>query len=363
MPHEEIAISTPGRICLFGEHQDYLMLPVIAVAISLRLTIRGTRHAGPEVHLSLPDIGSSEIMHLNNGLAYTRERDYFRSGIRVMKRHGFTFSEGVNCAVHGSIPINAGTSSSTALVVSWIHFLGLASDQRTLLSPMHCAHIAHEAEVTEFGEPGGMMDHYSTALGGTIMIDFTPSFRIRRVSLPAIPIVLGNSREPKDTRKILARVKNRMIAIAADLSLGRNSRSLEGLTPESAQKLKGRLSSDDFALLAATVDNHRLTRAAATILESARPDMSGLANLMNLHQDNLRNILHISTPKIDRMIDASLAAGAISAKINGSGGGGCMFALAPGCAEQVAESIEREGGTAYVVSVDTGTKMDSGVIL
>ena len=36
-------ISTPGRICLFGEHQDYLGLPVIAMAISLRVRIVGKK--------------------------------------------------------------------------------------------------------------------------------------------------------------------------------------------------------------------------------------------------------------------------------------------------------------------------------
>ncbi|HAO48430.1 MAG TPA: GHMP kinase, partial [Runella sp.] len=34
-------ISTPGRICLFGEHQDYLGLPVVAAAISRRISIEG----------------------------------------------------------------------------------------------------------------------------------------------------------------------------------------------------------------------------------------------------------------------------------------------------------------------------------
>ena len=36
-------IVTPGRICLFGEHQDYLGLPVIAMAISLRISIVGEK--------------------------------------------------------------------------------------------------------------------------------------------------------------------------------------------------------------------------------------------------------------------------------------------------------------------------------
>jgi galactokinase len=29
------SISSPGRICLFGEHQDYLGLPVIPMAINI----------------------------------------------------------------------------------------------------------------------------------------------------------------------------------------------------------------------------------------------------------------------------------------------------------------------------------------
>jgi galactokinase len=32
-----IHTSTPGRIYLFGEHQDYLGLPVIAIAINKRV--------------------------------------------------------------------------------------------------------------------------------------------------------------------------------------------------------------------------------------------------------------------------------------------------------------------------------------
>jgi galactokinase len=45
-----VIISTPGRICLFGEHQDYLGLPVIAMAISLRATIRGDKRTDKKSH-------------------------------------------------------------------------------------------------------------------------------------------------------------------------------------------------------------------------------------------------------------------------------------------------------------------------
>ena len=35
----QVISSAPGRICLFGEHQDYLGLPVIAMAVDLRFYI------------------------------------------------------------------------------------------------------------------------------------------------------------------------------------------------------------------------------------------------------------------------------------------------------------------------------------
>jgi galactokinase len=55
------------------------------------------------------------------------------------------------------------------------------------------------------------------------------------------------------------------------------------------------------------------------------------------------------------MIEAALEAGALGAKINGSGGGGCMFAYAPKDPEKVVAAIEKEGGKAYMITVDKGT--------
>ena len=49
-------IITPGRICLFGEHQDYLGLPVIALAISLRSSITATKRRDKKIIID-PGIG------------------------------------------------------------------------------------------------------------------------------------------------------------------------------------------------------------------------------------------------------------------------------------------------------------------
>ena len=160
-----LAISTPGRICLFGEHQDYLYLPVIPAAISLRIRIEGRRRSDSLVRLSLPDINSEESFRLDENLQYNKKRDYFKSVVNVLHRRGFEFLCGFDCEVRSRIPIQAGTSSSSALNVGWTHFLTRMSEHAVTLTPEVIARYAHEAEVIEFNEPGGMMDHLSTAFG------------------------------------------------------------------------------------------------------------------------------------------------------------------------------------------------------
>ncbi|SVA31138.1 uncharacterized protein METZ01_LOCUS83992, partial [marine metagenome] len=139
-------ISTPGRICLFGEHQDYLGLPVIAMAITLRAELRGEKRSDQKVVVHKPDIGETEIFSLND-LAYQKPRDYFKSGIIVSKKAGFTFSTGFECEITSDIPISAGTSSSSAITVSWIHFLSQMADEPVHLSKQKIGSLSYQTEV------------------------------------------------------------------------------------------------------------------------------------------------------------------------------------------------------------------------
>ncbi len=353
-----LKVSSPGRVCLFGEHQDYLGLPVIASAISLRIYIDGSLKDGGEAVIHLPDINDQEAFSLSGQIPYVKERDYFRSSVNVMKKHGYTFSRGIECTLRGEIPINAGTSSSSALVVTWINFLARASDQSIGLSPEVIAQYAYEAEVLEFSEPGGMMDHYSTAVGGVIFLDTYPGTSVKEISPNLGTFVLGNSGEPKDTKFVLARVKNQIQRVVKELKESYSDFSLRSVGEDKIEKYAGKLTKEQVELLRGTVKNRDLTWKALSTLSQDHVDRSKVGELMNEHQDVLRDILKISTPKIDRMIAASLDAGAYGGKINGSGGGGCMFAYAPENASEVKAAIEKEGGEAYIISVAHGTRSD-----
>lgn len=355
---EKIKISTPGRICLFGEHQDYLGLPVIACAITKRISIEASRRDDRRIVVNMPDIDAVEEFRLDEPITYSAPRDYLKSSVKVLLRGGFSFSRGINAEIRSDIPINAGASSSSAMTVGWIHCLARLSDRAEESPPEKIAEYAHAAEVLEFGEPGGMMDHYTTALGGVIHLESHPRIRIER--LPCCPgaFVVGNSGEPKDTKYILARVKLGVLDIVEKMRRRDRSFSLQGFSRGELGSLKDTLSGEELALLDGTLANRDITREARKELLKSRPDGRRIGTLLNEHQGILRDILKISTPKIDAMIRAALDAGAAGAKINGSGGGGTMFALAPVDPERVLEAVLKIAPDSFIVFPDEGTKVD-----
>lgn len=357
MTQKRLSVSTPGRICLFGEHQDYLGLPVMAAAISRRIGIDARRTARPEVRLSLPDIGGEAYFDtVRFPLAYEHRRDYFRSAMNVLYREGLRFSGGISARVTSTIPINAGTSSSSALVVTWLNVLNQLADKPRPFSSRELAGLAYSAEVLEFGEPGGMMDHYATAMGGIIYLESKPDIYVE--SFPSIGLgafVLGDSGEPKDTIGVLRHVKFGMLGAIDKMRSFHPGFSIDTMPAGSTTDYARLLTPDELALVRGNLSDRDVLRQALTLFRSGTIDHHAFGHLLTVHQTSLREAKRVSTPKIDRMIDAALGAGALGAKINGSGGGGCMFAYAPINTEAVAEAVERAGGRAYIVSVAEGT--------
>lgn len=355
----EIRTSAPGRICLFGEHQDYLGLSVITAAIDLRVEITGRPHPRPEFAVHCPDIHRTEIISLESPVRYRNKRDYLRSGIRVLQRRGINWKTGYRCTVRGNIPINSGTSSSSALMVAWVSFLLKAGAEKRSPDPLTVAQIAHEAEVLEFGEPGGMMDHMAASLGFLLYIDFSSPEAPEALPGDLGSFVLGDSMEPKDTFSILSRVKKGTLEAFGCIQKKDPNLTLGNLTPERFESLRGCLNENQASLLEGQIENRNLTETAREKLLGRKMDDRTFGELLNRHHEILRDRLKISTPKIDAMLQAALKAGALGGKINGSGGGGCMFAYAPGNTETAAEAIARAGGKPVIVHIGPGIQVSS----
>ena len=350
---EDLVITTPGRICLFGEHQDYLGLPVIAMAVSLRANISGYKRTDRKVIVHKPDIGEVEAFSLDD-LNYNKPRDYFKSAINVCNSEGLEFENGFECEIKSSIPIKAGTSSSSAITVSWIHFLSYMADKKVDWNKQKLGELAYRTEVTEFQEPGGMMDQYSTAIGGLVYIASEPSMDIQTLNTSLGSFVLGDSLEPKETLKILKRCRDIRLELFHAIRSKNQSFDLHALDQELDLS---DLSDEERTLFNGTIRNRDILKEARIELGKANPDDKLIGSLLNDHHGILRDDLHVSTNKIERMLEASISAGAFGGKINGSGGGGCMFAYAPENPKAVASAIESVGGKAYIITADEGTKV------
>ena len=120
---EEISIKVPARICFFGDHQDYLGLPVIAGTINRYIKLTARPILENEFQINLIDLKTSKSIKFDDTLRSVEQDDYFRSGMSVLKKEGFQYTKGYEINISGNIPLNAGLSSSSALVVAWVSFL------------------------------------------------------------------------------------------------------------------------------------------------------------------------------------------------------------------------------------------------
>lgn len=360
---DKVAVTVPGRICLFGEHQDYLNLPVITAAINLRVGITGHRNESGRIIIHLPDIDALEqitIKPRDNFYKYIKDRDYFRSTINVLLRKGLNLPNGIECTVKGTIPINSGTSSSSALTVAWCRFLWeMAENENSDLKndPSEIANQAYLAEVEEFGEPGGMMDHYATAVGGVLYQEFTKKVMIEKFDTELGYFILGDSLEPKDTKRILKRVKLGVQDAIKLISDKYPDFDLYEFSTSDTDELLPLLNDEQKEVFEGALLNREITKIAYNMFSAKDFNHNEFGRLLNDHQEILDEKCNISTSKINHMLECAIRAGAYGGKINGSGGGGCMFCYAPENTERVKKAIENAGGKAYIVNVDDGLQV------
>ncbi|HDQ00815.1 MAG TPA: GHMP kinase [bacterium] len=352
-----LKVTAPGRICLFGEHQDYLSLPVITAAINLRLTIEGEQRTDRIFHIKLPDIQQTDQFEITSDIGYIKKRDYLRSAVNILTRNGVQFPGGYNCIVRSEIPINSGSGSSSALVVAWIKFLLTIAEDHRANNPFQIANLAHQAEVLEFGEPGGKMDHFASSLGKIQYIDFENVTKFHQLSAELGTFVLGDSLESKDTESILKRVKGG-VSTAIDKLSAKQDIALRYFEISKLREFNGILNDEQIELLTATFLNRDLTQKAYYQFMDAKMSPRNLGKLLTESHTILRDKLKISTPKIDNMISSAIVAGATGGKINGSGGGGCMFVNTPQHPDKIAKAITRAGGKPYIVTIDSGARTE-----
>jgi len=355
----KIVSLAPGRICLFGDHQDYLGLPVIACAIDRTIKLTATQNSTNVFKLNMVDIDEIRIIDIHDSFPLLKPRDYFASSLRVLKRHGCIPTVGYDIMITGNIPINSGTSSSSALLLSWIKFLVEAYGVDDEVTPDFISKIGHASEVLEHGEPGGMMDHYSIGVGNIVHIKTSVPYVCNVIGTEMKGLISGISGVPKETIGVLGELKEKALLAIETIKQHFPDFDLHNTEVVDLQKLITFLPKRLIPYFEGAIKNHHYTKEALKEFKKPTLDLKKIGELMNGHHAVLRDLLKITVPRIDDMVDAAIEAGAYGAKIVGSGGGGSIVAIAePGNEELIIKAIIAAGAKeAYAVSVDPGARI------
>ena len=244
----------------------------------------------------------------------------------ALQRAGLTAN--VRVQLHSDFPRSAGLGGSSAASAA---ILGALDRWRDLpLDRDAIAERGREIEVEDLGVPGGRQDHYCATHGGMLGLTFGQRVDVERLPLPA------ELRGALERRCILVYTgESRISGDTISGVLGGYLRGEKGVT---------------FALA-------RMRELARQMIAAARRgDVDTLGALVGEHWAHQRT-LHaaIPTPRIDAIVDAVGAAGALGAKATGASGGGCVLAIArDGAEEQVRRAAESLGELISFTLDDTG---------
>ena len=351
--NEKGSISSPGRICLFGEHQDYLGLPVIPMAINKRLKLNYQLKKNPS-HVSF----SSQQLHHVENMSYDQKPvlggsnfDYLLAVYTYfwnqMERKPIS-----ELIIDSEIPIRGGLSSSAALLVATTFLFNTILNLKH--TPEELAEIAYFCEHEILGVSCGRMDQYSSSLGGIFYMtsDTNPTIVPLKFTSEAF-FVIGNS---NIERKADLPLKTVQKSIFQGLRILKN----HNLTDLNSRDINaGNLAKHQKNKLKGIIGVRNNTQKALDELKKNKQDLEYIGSLLSEQQNFLKNNYGVSHLKLDKMCEISKKNGALGAKLTGAGFGGCMFAL---CADKdIALRIRDElqtFGTAFITKIDSGVRRD-----
>ena len=271
-----IKIATPGRICFFGDHQDYLGLPVIAGTINRYIHIKAKPIQSSFFEVNLLDFKKSIKVEFTNDPKTIKPGDYFRSGLYVLGKEGIIPNQGYSIDVSGDLPINAGLSSSSSLVIGWIRFLVKAFAKKKTITDLQIAKWAVSTEVDFFNQPGGIMDQYTISIGGLLAIDTSKKTHINlKGNLGSLLVI--DSGITKNTLGVLKDARlNAQKALEVIQKLDKSFILLDAKESDYI-KYKDNLSRDLRPYWKATILNYMITKKAIKILEKNNSSLNELS--------------------------------------------------------------------------------------
>lgn len=328
MSERQWAASAPAKVILFGEHAVNRAQVAVATAVDRRAVCTVTLRDDDRFVLRAANqeyaTTRAELAALRRTVDQARARDDADAIQRLAQSTFFAPAcyvlalflaqhdlPGLAIDWRSVIPMGSGLGSGAAASAALILALCAAAD--VTMPVAERARLAWQGDVVAHGGVASGLDSAAATLGGVL-----------RYSVAEGPAPLAGAAP--------------LHVVVGDTGIRANTAAVNGRVR---------------AWLAANPDGLRLFPAMGALAERALAalaarDQAETGALMDQNQTLLEQ-LGVSCPQIDRLTAAARAAGALGAKLSGSGGGGIIVALtAPERQQAVARAIEAAGGRALI---------------
>jgi galactokinase len=364
-----LTFYVPGRLEVLGKHTDYAGGRSVICAVERGLcTVATPRDDGLLVAVEATG-GSVVTMRLaQDGVADGPAwRTYVETPARRIARHLGSVRRGVTLSIAGDLPMAAGLSSSSALLVSCFLAIatvnGLERDERfrrDVAGPLDLATLLSCVENGQtfkgftgdagVGTQGGSEDHVAMLCGvagalgeysfcpvrheGTVPLDDTWTFVIG-----VSGVVAEKTGAARDAYNRAARMAARLLT-RWRIATGRDDASLAAAlasSPDAQARLRQAIAQHGEEEFPATA---LLERLAHFVEESgrlvpvatdafARGDVPALGLLADRSQAAAEDLLHNQVPETSALARLARETGAAAASAFGAGFGGSVWALVP----------------------------------
>jgi mevalonate kinase len=308
-PNHPITHSAPAKVILFGEHavvygRPAIAVPVTAVWASARIQ---PSSAGTGCTLVARDLDETVALA-------TAPADHPLALITrlALDELGLPPDPDWRIEVWSAIPVASGLGSGAAISTALVRAIFAQAGQPA--HPEAVSRLVYRSEELHHGTPSGIDN---TVIAYEQPVWFVRGEPIQTFTLAhALPLVIADSGIPSPTKETVGDV--------------RRAREADPHTYEAIFDEIGEIVTE-----------------ARTALEEG--NLARLGPLMARNQQRLAQI-GVSSPELERLIQAALAAGAMGAKLSGGGRGGNVIALVtPQSRGAVVEAL-RQAGARRVVS-------------
>jgi len=311
--------SAPGKIILFGEHAVVYGRPALAVPITqvhADVEVLDASRAG--IWINAPDVKLHAELN-------TLPSDHPIASVI----HNFLFLSRVSpfpnleIRISSTIPVASGLGSGAAVSVALVRALSSHLDKQ--MTDKEVNMFVYEIEKLHHGTPSG--------IDNTVITYAMPVYFVKS---PASPVRRGAGGEVETFK------------VGRPFTIVITDTGIPAPTKESVSDIRRLWEADKTKWESVFDQVAEISFSARRVIEEGWVDMLG--HLMDENHALLQEMT-VSSPELDRLVEAARNAGAMGAKLSGGGRGGSMIALvAAERAKEVASALITSGAKRTLIT-------------